>query len=67
MTVFGLPGPMFWVFVATIVAGSLGAAHFLIVHVAMGRPVVETPPPGFEKRDGDEGGGEGPVEGGGSA
>jgi hypothetical protein len=47
VTVFGLPGPMFWVFVATVVAGCLGAVHYLVVHVWMGRPVVETPPPGL--------------------
>jgi hypothetical protein len=34
----GLPLPMFLIFVATVVAGSLGAIHFIIVHVLMGRP-----------------------------
>lgn len=36
---------MFWVFVATILVGSLGAVHYLIVHVWMGRPFQEIPPP----------------------
>ncbi|MBT8405236.1 MAG: hypothetical protein KJP18_15335 [Gemmatimonadetes bacterium] len=64
MTAFGLPGPMFWVFVATIVAGSLGALHFLIVHVALGRPVVETLPPALA-REGQGAPGTGSAEGGG--
>jgi len=34
----GLPLPMFLIFVATVVAGSLGALHFVVVHVLMGRP-----------------------------
>lgn len=41
MAVLGMPIAMFLVFVATLVAGSLGAAHYLIVHVVMGRPVDE--------------------------
>lgn len=36
-----MPEPMFLVFVATLVAGSLGAAHFVIVHVIMGKPIDE--------------------------
>jgi hypothetical protein len=63
MTALGLPGPMFWIFVATIVAGSLGAIHFLIVHVALGRPVVETPPPGLDPGGGGDSGAP-PPEGG---
>ncbi|WP_167599479.1 hypothetical protein [Halorussus marinus] len=42
MSVLGMPTGMFLVFVATLVAGSLGAAHFVIVHVLMGKPVDET-------------------------
>ncbi len=45
MPTFGLPTSMFLVFVATILAGSLGAIHYLIVHVIMGRPFAEIPPP----------------------
>lgn len=45
MTLFGLPQPMLLVFVATIVAGSIGAVHYLIVHVWLGRPFEEIPPP----------------------
>lgn len=33
-----MPTPMFLVFVATILAGSLGALHYLVVHIIMGRP-----------------------------
>ena len=45
MTVLGLPLAMFLVFVATILAGSIGALHYLIVHRLMGRP--------FHRADGD--------------
>ena len=45
MTTFGLPNSMFLVFVATILAGSIGAIHYLIVHVIMGKPFAEIPPP----------------------
>lgn len=42
MSILGMPTSMFLVFVATLVAGSLGAVHYLIVHVIMGKPVAET-------------------------
>lgn len=45
MSTLGLPTPMFLVFVATILAGSLGAIHYVIVHIIMGRPFAEIPPP----------------------
>lgn len=38
MTVLGLPLSMFLVFVATLVAGSLGAIHYTIVHIIGKRP-----------------------------
>lgn len=38
MTILGMPLSMFLVFVATILAGSLGAIHYTIVHVILGRP-----------------------------
>jgi len=41
MPVLGMPIEMFLVFVATLVAGSLGTAHYVIVHVIMGQPVDE--------------------------
>jgi len=41
MSVLGMPTEMFLVFVATLVAGSLGAGHFVIVHVIMGKPIDE--------------------------
>ena len=36
--VLGMPTEMFLVFAATVVAGSLGAIHFVIFHLLMGRP-----------------------------
>lgn len=41
MAILGMPTEMFLVFVATLIAGSLGALHFLIVHIIMDKPVVE--------------------------
>ena len=45
MTILGMPLSMFLVFVATILAGCIGAVHYLIVHVLMGRPFAEVPLP----------------------
>lgn len=64
MPTLGLPTPMFVIFVATVLAGSLGAIHYVIVHVVMGRPFAEIPPPvvvdsrddAAEETDGDEAG-----------
>lgn len=39
VTVFGLPTETFLVFVATLLAGSIGMVHYLIVHVFLGKPV----------------------------
>lgn len=50
MTILGLPTSMFLVFVATIIAGSLGAIHYLIVHVILGRPFAEIAPPLVQAR-----------------
>jgi hypothetical protein len=36
-----MPTGMFLVFVATLIAGSLGAAHYVTVHIIMGQPVEE--------------------------
>ncbi|WP_129113684.1 hypothetical protein [Halegenticoccus tardaugens] len=41
MTAFGMPDSMFLVFVATLLAGSVGAIHYVVVHVLLGRPVNE--------------------------
>jgi hypothetical protein len=38
MSAFGLPPAMLLVFVATILAGSLAAIHYVVVHILMGRP-----------------------------
>lgn len=38
MTTLGMPTSMFLIFVATILAGSLGAIHYVIVHVILGKP-----------------------------
>lgn len=45
MTTLGMPTSMFLVFVATILAGSAGAVHYLIWHVILGKPFAEVPPP----------------------
>ncbi|WP_238392102.1 hypothetical protein [Halorussus amylolyticus] len=37
-----MPDTMFIVFVATLLAGSLGAMHYLTVHVLLGKPVNDT-------------------------
>ncbi|WP_273740682.1 hypothetical protein [Natrinema soli] len=42
MTVFGMPQSMFLVFLATLLAGSIGALHYVVVHVILGRPINET-------------------------
>lgn len=42
MSVLGMPTDMFLVFVITLLAGSIGAIHYTVVHVIMGRPVQET-------------------------
>lgn len=62
MTVLGLPLSMFLVFVATIVAGSLGAVHFLIVHTIMKRPFPDETVP-LPERD-PAAPSAGPVKGG---
>jgi hypothetical protein len=36
--VLGMPTEMFVIFAATLVAGSLGAVHFLVFHVWLKRP-----------------------------
>lgn len=41
MSVLGIPMEMFLVFVGTLLAGSFGAMHYLVVHVIMGKPIVE--------------------------
>lgn len=43
MVVFGMSESMFLVFVATVFAGSLGAIHYVFVHVFLGKPVGEIP------------------------
>lgn len=39
MTVLGMPESMFLVFVATLIAGSLGGIHYVVVHILLGKPV----------------------------
>jgi hypothetical protein len=41
MTVLGMPLSMFLVFVATILAGSLGAIHYVIFHMILKRPFAD--------------------------
>ena len=38
MTVFGLPTVTFAMVIATVLAGSLGMIHYLVVHKFMGKP-----------------------------
>lgn len=38
MTVFGLPTATFAMVIATVLAGSLGMIHYLLVHKLMGKP-----------------------------
>ena len=38
MTILGLPTSMFLIFALTIVAGSLGAIHYTIMHIILKRP-----------------------------
>lgn len=60
MTVLGLPLSMFLVFAATILAGSLGAIHFTVVHLLMKRPFpdegvpIEVRDPGDRTADGPD-------------
>ena len=61
MPTLGLPTPMFVIFVVTVLAGSLGAVHYLVAHVIMGRPFAETPPPVLQAGDGDARPGEAPA------
>ena len=42
MAVLGMPFEMFLVFAVTLLGGSIGAIHYVIVHVLMGKPVDET-------------------------
>lgn len=41
MTILGMPTSMFLVFAATVLAGSLGAIHYVIVHVILDRPFAD--------------------------
>ena len=47
MTPLGLPPAMFWIFVAVVLAGSLGAIHYVLAHVLGDRPFAEGPPRGL--------------------
>ena len=38
LDVFGLPTTTFVMAVATVLAGSLGAIHYVVVHTIMGKP-----------------------------
>lgn len=44
MSVLGMPTEMFLVFVATLIVGSTGMIHYVVVHVIMGRPPEENIP-----------------------
>ena len=40
MTILGMPDLTFMVFVATILAGSIGAIHYVLTYVILGRPIT---------------------------
>lgn len=42
MTLFGLPTATVAVFAATVVAGCIGALHYVIAHVLLDRPFGES-------------------------
>lgn len=50
MTILGMPLSMFLIFIATVVAGSLGAIHYVVVHLILGRPFSDEGAP-VEARD----------------
>ncbi|WP_121741336.1 hypothetical protein [Natronorubrum halophilum] len=54
MTILGMPEAMFAVFVATILAGSLGAFHYVIVHVLLGKPFRDEAETAVTSGDGPE-------------
>ncbi|GAA0471252.1 hypothetical protein GCM10008985_30180 [Halococcus dombrowskii] len=39
MTIFGMPDPTFVVFVGTILAGSIGAIHYVLTYVILGKSI----------------------------
>jgi hypothetical protein len=41
LAILGLPVDMFVVFITTIIVGSIGAVHYLVVHVIGGKPFAE--------------------------
>jgi len=45
MDVFGLPVETFAMLVATVLAGSMGAIHLLVVHKILGRPFPDREEP----------------------
>lgn len=47
MKPLGLPLSMFLVFVIVILAGSLGAIHYLVVHIVLRRPFGDVPADGL--------------------
>lgn len=56
MTVFGLPTVTFAMVIATVLAGSLGMIHYLVVHKFMGKPFPGEAGTGAETGTDDRGG-----------
>jgi len=56
MKPLGLPLSMFLVFAIVILAGSLGAIHYLIVHVLLRRPFGDELPAGLAGTEGRDDG-----------
>lgn len=57
MPTLGLPTPMFVIFAVTVLAGSLGAIHYVVFHVVLGRPFAQLPPPVLRDEEGEDGDG----------
>lgn len=48
-----MPTSMFLVFIATILAGSLGALHYVVVHIILGKPFGDENDPKGPRPEGD--------------
>lgn len=58
MTLLGMPTGMFIIFAVTLFAGSLGAIHYVVVHVLLGKPFDQVPTRTINKKSNLESGGE---------
>lgn len=56
MQPLGMPPSMFLVFAAVVLAGSLGAIHYVVAHLLLGRPFGDEPVPGADAGDASDAG-----------